>query len=44
MLKLYVEYWDEEDRKWSLSKMTWWKAIIAVLINEDCSFAKVIKK
>ena len=23
--------------------MIWWKAIIAVLTNEDCSFAKVIK-
>ena len=44
MLKLYVEYWDTEDRKWRLSKMIWWKAIIAVLVDEDCSFAKVIKK
>lgn len=43
MLKLYVEYWDIEDREWRLSKMIWWKAIIAVLTNEDCSFAKVIK-
>ena len=43
MLKLYVEYWDTEDREWRLSKMIWWKAIIAVLVNEDCSFAKVIR-
>ena len=43
MFKLYVEYWDTEDKKWKLNKMIWWKAIIAVLVNEDCSFAKVIK-
>lgn len=43
MLKLYIEYWDTEEEKWKLSKMAWWKAIIAVLIDEDCSFAKVEK-
>ena len=43
MFKLYVEYWDTEDREWKLSKMIWWKAIIAVLVNEDYSLAKVIK-
>ena len=43
MFKLYVEFWDAEDREWKLSKMIWWKAIIAVLVDEDCSLAKVIK-
>ena len=43
MFKLYVEYWDTEDREWKLSKMIWWKAIITVLVNEDYSLAKVIK-
>lgn len=40
---LYVEYWDTEDRAWRLAKLPFWKAIIAVLTNKDCSFAKVIK-
>jgi len=39
---MYVEWWDSTYREWQLSKMIFWKAILCVLLNEDCHFAKVI--
>lgn len=39
---MYIEWWDSVYREWKLSKMIFWKAILCVLLNEDCHFAKVV--
>lgn len=33
---LYVEFWDDERRKWSLARMIFWKALICHWFGEDC--------
>lgn len=33
---LYVEFWDNERRKWSLARMIFWKALICHWFGEDC--------
>ena len=33
---LYVEFWDNERRKWCLARMIFWKALICHWFGEDC--------